>query len=132
MHTIILLAATAVGQPVTPATPPQAFHSPAPVAAKGDVKAGPPLVHTFDLVHNGTGIVTITKIEAGCGCLRQALGTNVLQPGERTKLALEVKHAHATGRPESLANYCSLQGRITGCSRPDWRIAASNDRDAFA
>ena len=99
MNTLILLAAVAVGQP--PATspappvrlavpPPATFHSPAPVAAKGDVKAGPPLVHTFDLVHNGTGTVTITKIEAGCGCLRQSLGTTTLQPGERTKLALEV------------------------------------------
>ena len=54
------------------------------------MKAGPPLVHTFDLAHAGTGTVTVTKVEAGCGCLRQALGTNVLQPGEKTKLTLEV------------------------------------------
>src|SRR5690242_5027062 len=91
MSTFILLAATVAGQPaVPPATPPATFHSPAPVGAKGDVKAGPPLIHTFDLVHNGTGTVTITKVEAGCGCLRQSLGANVLQPGERTKLSLEV------------------------------------------
>ena len=48
------------------------------------------MVHTFDLSHTGTGTVTITKVEAGCGCLRQTLGTGVLQPGQRTKLALEV------------------------------------------
>jgi hypothetical protein len=48
------------------------------------------LVHTFDLFHNGNGTVTITKIEAGCGCLRQTLGAQVLQPGQQTKLALEV------------------------------------------
>lgn len=84
MNTLILLSALAVGQP--PAT----FHAPAPVAAKGDVKAGPPLVHTFDLVHNGNGTVTVTKIEAGCGCLRQTLASQVLQPGQKTQLEIEV------------------------------------------
>ena len=87
MNTLILLSALAAGQP---APPPAAFHAPAPLAAKGDVKAGPPLVHVFDLVHAGTGTVTITKIEAGCGCLRQSLGATALQPGEKTKLTLEV------------------------------------------
>jgi hypothetical protein len=86
MNTLILFSALAAGQPTLPA----AFHSPNPTAAKGDVKAGPPLVHTFDLVHNGTGTVTITKIEAGCGCLRQSLGAKVLQPGGKTQLTLEV------------------------------------------
>ncbi len=86
MNTLILLSALACGQPPAPA----AFHAPAPLAAKGELKAGPPLVHTFDLVHAGTGTVTITKIEAGCGCLRQTLGTTALQPGEKTTLALEV------------------------------------------
>jgi hypothetical protein len=95
MNTLILLSALATGQPPSPVpipapAAPAAFYCPAPTAGKGDVKAGPPLVHTFDLVHNGTGTVTITKIEAGCGCLRQALGTATLQPGEKTTLALEV------------------------------------------
>ncbi len=94
MNTLILLSALSAGQPpvplVTPATPPATFHAPAPTAAKGDVKAGPPLVHTFDLTHNGTGTVTITKIEAGCGCLRQSLDATALQPGEKTKLTVEV------------------------------------------
>ncbi|AMV26378.1 hypothetical protein VT84_18415 [Gemmata sp. SH-PL17] len=85
MNTLILLSALATGQPA-PAT----FHSPAPVAAKGDVKAGPPLLHTFDLTNATAGTVTITKVEAGCGCLRQALATEVLPAGEKTKLALEV------------------------------------------
>ena len=83
MTTLILCAAMAAGQPA-------AFHCPAPVAAKGDVKAGPPLVHTFELVHAGPGTATITKVEAGCGCLRQSLGANVLRPGEKTALTLEV------------------------------------------
>lgn len=94
MNTLILLSALATGQPAPPGsvppTPPAAFHAPAPIATKGDIKAGPPLVHTFDLAHNGNGTVTITKIEAGCGCLRQTLGAQVLQSGQQTKLSLEV------------------------------------------
>jgi hypothetical protein len=98
MNTLILFASLAAGQPQPPApvtrpdppAPPAAFHCPGPLATKGEVKAGPPLIHTFDLVHNGTGSLTITKVEAGCGCLRQALGTTTLQPGEQTKLLLEV------------------------------------------
>lgn len=85
MNTAILLAALAAAQPA-PAT----FYSPAPLAAKGDVKAGPPLTHAFDLTNATAGTVSITKVEAGCGCLRQGLGAEVLKPGETTKLALEV------------------------------------------
>jgi hypothetical protein len=91
MNTLILFAALSGGQPPAPQpAPPAAFHAPAPVAARGDVKAGPPLVHTFELAHAGAGTVTVTKVEAGCGCLRQALGANVLRPGEKTKLTIEV------------------------------------------
>ncbi len=86
MNTVILLAALAAAQPTTPAT----FYSPAPLAAKGDMKAGPPLVHAFDLTNATSGTLTITKVEAGCGCLRQGLGAEVLKPGESTKLTLEV------------------------------------------
>ena len=86
MNTLILLSALAAGQPATPAT----FHSTAPLAAKGDVKAGPPLVHTFDLTNATAGTVTITKVESGCGCLRQGLASTVLQAGEKTKLSIEV------------------------------------------
>ncbi|MCI0704330.1 MAG: DUF1573 domain-containing protein [Planctomycetia bacterium] len=89
MNTLILFAGLVTGQP-QPA-PPATFHSPVPLAAKGDIKAGPPLVHTFELWHNApAGTVTITKVEAGCGCLRQTLSSGVLQPGERAKLTLEV------------------------------------------
>jgi hypothetical protein len=85
MNTLILLLATGVANP--PATPLQCA---APTAAKGDNKGGPPLVHTFDLVHAGTGTLTITKVEAGCGCLRQLLTANVLQPGETARLTIDV------------------------------------------
>ncbi|MFM8274289.1 MAG: DUF1573 domain-containing protein [Gemmata sp.] len=88
MGTLILFSALVSGQPAPAA--PATFHSPAPVAAKGEVKAGPPLVHTFDLTNATAGTVTITKVEAGCGCLRQGLGAAALAPGASTRLALEV------------------------------------------
>lgn len=87
MNTLFALVAVGLGNPPAPA----ALHCPAPVAAKGDVKGGPPLTHTFELTHRGpAGTITITKVEAGCGCLRRTLTAGVLQPGETAKLMLEV------------------------------------------
>lgn len=86
MNTLIVFAALAAGQPQPPAT----FHAPAPLAAKGDVKAGPLLTHVFDLFNNSGGSVTITKLEAGCGCLQPTLAAQMLPPGIQTKLTVEV------------------------------------------
>lgn len=62
-----------------------------PVAARGEVKGGPPLVQTFDLTHRGTeGTITITRVESGCGCIRRSLAAGALQPGETTQIALEI------------------------------------------
>lgn len=84
MNTLILLAVAA-------AAPPSPLACPTPVAERGDVKGGPPLAHTFDLTHRGpAGTLTITKVEAGCGCLRQQLSAGVLQPGQSAKLTIEV------------------------------------------
>src|SRR5262245_17986866 len=85
MNTLICLLAVGVGNP-----PPAALHCPTAVAAKGDVKGGPPLTHTFELTHRGAGTLTITKVEAACGCLRQSLSAGVLSPGETARLTLEV------------------------------------------
>ena len=87
MNTFLLLAAAGLGEPPAPAP----LHCPAPVAAKGEVKAGPPLAHTFELTHRGpAGTLTITKVEAGCGCLRRGVSAATLKPGEATKLTVEV------------------------------------------
>lgn len=85
MNTLIFLLAAGVGNP--PAGP---LQCPAALAARGDVKGGPPLVHTFELTHRGAGTLTITRVEAGCGCLRQSLSSDVLTPGQTAKLTLEV------------------------------------------
>jgi len=86
MNTLILLLAAGVGNPA--AAP---LVCAAPSADKGEVKGGPPLTHTFELAHRGpAGTLTITKVEAGCGCLRQLLQRPVLQPGETSALTIEV------------------------------------------
>ena len=85
MSTLILLLASGVGNP--PAAP---LHCPTANTGKGEVKGGPPLVHTFELTNRGTGTITITRVEAGCGCLRQSLSSGVLGAGETVKLTLEV------------------------------------------
>lgn len=87
MNTILTLVAVGLGAPPAPTV----LQCPTPVAVKGDVKGGPPLIHTFDLTHSGSaGTITVTKVEAGCGCLRRSLTTGVLQPGQTAQLALEV------------------------------------------
>jgi hypothetical protein len=86
MNTVLCILAAGLGNP--PAAP---LYCPAPVAAKGEVKAGPALVHTFHLTHSGgPGLLTITRVEAGCGCLRRVLPCEVLRPGESTTLTIEV------------------------------------------
>jgi Protein of unknown function (DUF1573) len=86
MNTLILVLAAGIGNPPAPM-----LQCPMPSVAKGDVKGGPPMAHTFELTHKGeAGILTITKVESGCGCLRQGLTTGVLQPGETAKLTIEV------------------------------------------
>jgi hypothetical protein len=85
MNTLLLALAAGVAAP-----PPAPLHCPEPTAARGDVKGGPPLSHTFELTNTGTGNLAITKIESGCGCLRQSLTTNVLGPGATAKLTIEV------------------------------------------
>lgn len=85
MNTLICLLSAAVASPQM--GPLQCAE---PVANKGDLKSGPALAHTFELTNRGTGTLTITKVEASCGCLRQSLTSGVLLSGEAAKLTIEV------------------------------------------
>lgn len=86
MNTLLTLLAVGAADP-----PPPPLRTPTPVAAKGEVKAGPALAHTFELTHRGPpGAITITGVTAGCGCLRRSLSAGVLQPGETARLTVEV------------------------------------------
>src|SRR5579872_1849290 len=85
MNALICLLAMVGANPQT--TPLQCSE---PIARKGEVKSGPVLAHTFELTNSGSGTLTITKVEASCGCLRQSLTSRVLSPGETAKLTIEV------------------------------------------
>ncbi|VTT99380.1 Protein containing DUF1573 OS=Rhodopirellula baltica SWK14 GN=RBSWK_05287 PE=4 SV=1: DUF1573 [Gemmataceae bacterium] len=88
MNTLILVLAAGVANPPSPVAGP--LRCATPSAAKGDVKGGPQLEHTFELAHTGTGALTITKVEASCGCLRRVLSATALQPGEKAQLTIDV------------------------------------------
>jgi hypothetical protein len=111
MNTVILFAGLLSGQP---SAPPPGFHSPAPTAVKGDLKAGPPLVHAFDLANPTAGTVTITKVEASCGCLRQSLGAAAIPPGGKTTLTLEVNTLTQPDGPNRWQVLVSYKAEVPG------------------
>jgi hypothetical protein len=111
MNALLLFAA------VVAASPPQegSLHCPAPVAARGEVKGGPPLVQTFDLIHRGTeGTITITKVESGCGCIRRNLAAGILQPGATTRIALEINTLTQPDGPNRWQTVVSYSHDIPG------------------
>jgi hypothetical protein len=82
-----LLTFLALGFGDTPSPP---LHCPTPLAAKGDIKGGPPLAHTFELTNRGSGTLNITQVIPSCGCIRRTLSQATLKPGETAKLTLEI------------------------------------------
>lgn len=88
--TLVLLAAVPGQTPATPVAP-GPLRAAAPVADKGQMMSGPPLAHTFELTHTGSaGLVSLTGIDAGCGCLKAEATPRVLKPGETAKLTVTV------------------------------------------
>jgi len=85
MNALLALLVVGVASP-----PPSVLACPAPLAAKGDIKGGPPLAHAFELTNRSTYPITIAKVEAGCGCVKRTLAAGLLKPGESTTLTLEV------------------------------------------
>lgn len=82
----LVLIATVPGQPPVPA-----LRAAVPVADKGEVMSGPPLTHTFELTHvGGAGVIALTGIDAGCGCLKAEAHPRVLNPGETAKVTVAV------------------------------------------
>lgn len=61
------------------------------VADHGEVRTGPPLVHTFTLTHpGGGGAFSILGVEASCGCLAPTVSRTELNPGEAASVTLIV------------------------------------------
>jgi hypothetical protein len=56
----------------------------------GQVAGGNVIRHAFQLVNRGAGVVEVTEVKPGCGCLRPHLDRPTLQPGESATLTLEV------------------------------------------
>ena len=82
----LVLLAVAPGQP-----PAAVLRAAAPAADKGEVMSGPPLTHTFQLTHAGEkGVVALTGIDAGCGCLKAEATPRVLNPGETANVTVTV------------------------------------------
>lgn len=88
MNTLLpfLLLAVMPGQPPAPA-----LRAAAPVADKGTVTSGPALTHTFEVVHVGpSGILALTGLDAGCGCLKAEAVPRLLNAGETAKVTVTV------------------------------------------
>lgn len=52
----------------------------------GSIVEGEIVVHTFKIANTGDGVLVIKDVIPGCGCTTSKLGTEVLKPGEETKL----------------------------------------------
>jgi hypothetical protein len=79
----LLIGATDTAPPLASATP--------LTADRGTARTGPPLTQTWTLTHaGGPGTVTVTGVEASCGCAAPAVAAKSLRPGEITTLTLTV------------------------------------------
>ncbi len=107
MMPIILALALAV----TPADP---LSSPVPAADRGEVRTGPPLTHTFEVVHTGPAPITVTGVESACGCLKPTISKPTLQPGERATVTVTVN------------TLTQPPGANTWGTRVRYRVAAAN------
>src|SRR5436309_15173132 len=63
---------------------------PRPVLDAGEVRAGQPLVRRFPFRNAGNEPLTITDLDASCGCLTPTLAKRTYAPGEGGELTLEV------------------------------------------
>jgi hypothetical protein len=61
-----------------------------PTVDLGELPANKPLAHVFKLKNTGAAPLTITEVTGVCGCIRQALGSRRLNPGETTELTIGV------------------------------------------
>jgi hypothetical protein len=61
------------------------------VIDRGTARTGPPLTASLTLTHRGEpGTVTVTAVEASCGCTAPTLTSRRLRPGDTTDFAISV------------------------------------------
>lgn len=83
MNAVLLFVAFGFGEP-------PALVCPSAAAAKGEVRGGPPLVHSFELTNRSAHVIRITRVEASCGCVKRTLTAESLKPGQTATLSVEV------------------------------------------
>ncbi len=89
MNFILLALVLGATDPIRP-TPPLA-----PIESTlhdlGTVRSGPSLTETLTLTHRGEpGTVTVTGVEASCGCTAATVTARSLRPGDATDFAIRV------------------------------------------
>ncbi|HMF17543.1 MAG TPA: DUF1573 domain-containing protein, partial [Gemmataceae bacterium] len=66
------------------------LHVSAPVLDLGEVKSGLPLIHSFELINTGPGVVEILETRASCGCLIGKVEPRTIQPAKSGTLVLRM------------------------------------------
>ena len=91
---------------------------------RGTVRSGPSLTETLKLTHRGEpGTVTVTGVEASCGCTAATVTARRLRPGDATDFAISV---NTLTQPAGVHTWkASLRYRFT----PDDPQATPHDFD---
>jgi hypothetical protein len=108
MVTFLCLIGLGLGNPPSPAL----LHCSEPSVAKGNIKGGPPLVQTFELTNRSSETLTITKVEAGCGCVKRTLSAMSLKPSEAVRLTVEINtltQSDGPNRWQAVVSYATGQ-----------------------
>ena len=89
MNLILLALALGASDPVAPTPPLSPVES--TLHDRGTVRSGPSLAETITLTHRGEpGTVTVTAVEASCGCTTPTVTARRLRPGDATDFAISV------------------------------------------
>ncbi|MCE9530584.1 MAG: DUF1573 domain-containing protein [Planctomycetes bacterium] len=78
------LASLSLGQQASPLQVREA------VAERGEVKAGMPLIHEFEIQNIGATPLTIHEVKGGCGCSSARVSRKELAPSEKAIVAVEI------------------------------------------
>ena len=89
MNLILLALVLGASDPVRPTPPLSPIES--TLHDLGTVRSGPSLAETLTLTHRGEpGTVTVTGVEASCGCTAPTVTARRLRPGDATDFAISV------------------------------------------
>ena len=91
----------------------------------GTARTGPPLTASLTLTHRGEqGTVTVTAVEASCGCTAPTLTSRRLRPGDATDFAISV---NTLTQPAGVHTW---KATLRYCFTPDDPQAKPQDFDA--